>query len=87
MEALLQKKTALVNVNVSWVGGAINEKLITQSKKKWKILFDPFEDYNLGRASQKALRIVLPVRSRSTVKFFETEGYTLNDGLLTVYII
>ena len=26
-----------------------------------------FEDYNLGRAAQKALRTVLPIRSQGTV--------------------
>ena len=47
-----------------------------------------FEDYNLGRASQKALRTVPCIRSHGTViQVFEIEGYILNDVLLTVYTI
>ena len=46
------------------------------------------EDYNPGTAPQKALRIVPPNKGQSTVIYvFETEGYTLNDVLLTVYKI
>jgi len=49
-----------------------------------------FEDYNLGRAFQKALRTVSPIRCQDAVYivFFDTEGCTGNDViLLTVYII
>ena len=47
-----------------------------------------FEGNNSGRASQKALRTVVPMRSQGTVlKVFETEGCTLNDVLLTVYTV
>ena len=47
-----------------------------------------FEDYNLGRASQKALRTVPPIRNKgSCISFFVTEGFTLNYVLLTVYTI
>ena len=43
-----------------------------------------FEDYNLGRASQKTLRTGLPMRSQGTViQFFETVGCTLNDVLIS----
>ena len=57
-----------------------------------------YEYYNPGRASQKVLRIVMPLRNQGIIKFvfcfflflfffFETEGCTSNDVLLTVYII
>ena len=47
-----------------------------------------FEDYNLGGASQKALELFHPLEVKAQLyKFFETEGYALNDALLTVYII
>lgn len=46
------------------------------------------EDYNPGIASQKTLRTVLSIKGQSTVTcVFETLCCTLNDGLLTVYII
>ena len=39
-----------------------------------------FEDYNLGRASQEALRTVAPVRSQNSyLSVFETEYCTFND--------
>ena len=45
-------------------------------------------DYNLRIASWKALGTVLPVRGQSIVVYvFETEGYVLNDVLLTVYTV
>ena len=48
-----------------------------------------FKDCNPERASQKALRTVPPIRSQHMVyiSFFETEGSTLNEVLLAVYII
>ena len=46
----------------------VEEKLISQSKKEVEIFIRAkFEDYNLGRATQKALRTVLPIRSQGTV--------------------
>ena len=39
-----------------------------------------FEDYNLGRASQEALRTVAPVRSQNSyLSVFETEYCTFNE--------
>ena len=54
-----------------------------------KFFFSPIEDYlSQGTASQKAWRTVLPIRSQAqSLKFFETEGYTLSDVLLTAYTI
>ena len=47
-----------------------------------------FADYNPEMAFQKALGTVLPVRGQSIVVYvFETEGYVLNDVLLTVYTV
>ena len=43
-----------------------------------------FENYNSGRAPQKTLHSPLEVKAQ-LCKFFETEGCTLNDVLLTVY--
>ena len=52
------------------------------------IAFSEIEDYNPGIASQKTLRTVLSIKGQSTVMYgFETVCCTLNDGLLTVYII
>ena len=46
----------------------VNEKLISQSKKELESFIQAkFEDYNLERASQKALRALLPVRNQGTV--------------------
>ena len=40
----------------------VNEKLISQSKKEMENFIQAkFRHYNLGRASQKSLRTVLPV--------------------------
>ena len=48
--------------------GLVNEKLISRSKKEMEnFIQTKFEDYNPGRASQKALRTVPPVRSQGTV--------------------
>ena len=63
---------------------------ISQSKKEMEnFIWAKFEDYNLGRAFQKALRTVPPIRSQDAVYIdFLTEGCTWNDAvLLTVYII
>ena len=55
-------------------------------RKKWKILFEP----NLRITTQehhlsKAPRTVLPLEVKSQLyRFFETEGWTSNDILLTV---
>ena len=48
-----------------------------------------FEDYNQGRASQKSLRTVPPIRNRDTVyiSFFETKSCMSNVVLLTIYKI
>ena len=47
---------------------SVDEKLISWSKKKLEIfIWAKFEDYNSGRASQKALKTVVLVRSQSTV--------------------
>ena len=48
-----------------------------------------FEDYNLGRASQKALRTVPPARSQDTVyiSFLRQGAVYINEVLLTVYMI
>ena len=48
-----------------------------------------FEDYNPGIMSQKVLITVLLVRGQGivTYKFFETEGCTLYNVLLTVCTI
>ena len=44
------------------------EKLTSRSKKEMEnFIQTKFEDYDPGIASQKALRIVLPVRSQNTV--------------------
>ena len=46
----------------------IDEKLISPSKKEMEnFIRAKFEDYNPGRASQKALRTVPPIRSQGTV--------------------
>ena len=46
----------------------VDEKLISQFKKELETFIRAkFEDYNLGRASQEALRTVPPVRSQDTV--------------------
>ena len=64
----------------------MDENVICQSKKELEnFMRAKFENYNPGRASQKALRPVPQVRNQVTViKIFETEGYTSNDILLTV---
>ena len=47
---------------------SVDEKLISWSKKKLEIfIWAKFKDYNSGRASQKALRTVVLVRSEGTV--------------------
>ena len=48
-----------------------------------------FEDYNSGRASQKAVRTIPPIRSQGTVMwvFWERRTVQLNDVLMTVYTI
>ena len=52
-----------------------------------KFICTKFEGYNPGRASQKALRTILPLRGQSTVIYiFEAKGYISND-VLTVYTI
>ena len=50
------------------------------------LIWAKFEDYNLGRASQKGLSYPLEVKAQLS-KSFETEGSTLNDVLLRVYTI
>ena len=51
-----------------------------------KFYLSQIEDYNPGTASQKALRTVPPLEVKvQSYKFFETEGCTLNNVLLTVY--
>ena len=48
---------------------SVDEKLIRQSKKEIENFTQAeFEDYDPGRASQKALRPVRPVRSQGTVR-------------------
>ena len=45
-----------------------NEKLIRVAKKEMEsFIRAKVEDYNPGRASQKALRTVLPIRRQGTV--------------------
>ena len=45
----------------------VEEKLISRSKKEMESFIQAsFEDCNLGRTSQKALRTVPPVRSQGT---------------------
>ena len=54
------------------------KKLISQSKKELESFIQAkFEDYNLERASQKALRALLPVRNQGTVikVFWDTGLY------------
>lgn len=44
------------------------EKLISWSKKEMEDFIQAkFEDYNLGRAPQKASRAILPIRREGTV--------------------
>ena len=63
----------------------MDEKLISQSKKEMEnFIQGKFENYNSGRAPQKTLHSPLEVKAQ-LCKFFETEGCTLNDVLLTVY--
>ena len=46
----------------------VNEKLISRSKKEMEnFIWAKFEGYSPGRASQKALRTVPPIRSQGTV--------------------
>ena len=61
-----------------------DEKLINCSKEELETLVGvKFENYNPGRAFQKAMRTLLPIRSWDTVYMFsETEGCTWNDVLL-----
>ena len=73
---------------------ARHQKLISRSKKELENFIQAeFENCNLERASQKALRTILPVRSQDTSLyaffffFCETEGCTSNDVLLTVSTI
>ena len=50
------------------IHGSVDEKLTSRSKTEMEnIIRAIFEDYNLGRASQKALRAVLPIKSQGTV--------------------
>ena len=56
-------------------------------KKMENLIWARVEDYNLGGASQKALRTVPPSTSQDTVNdtpVFESEGWTSCDILLTV---
>ena len=47
-----------------WVEKYIDEKLVSQSKKDTeKFIWAKFQDYNPGIASEKALRMVLPMES------------------------
>ena len=59
--------------------GNVDGNLISRSKKKnGKFIPDKFEDYNLGRASQKALRTVRPTRSQDIAylrHFWDRELY------------
>ena len=61
----------------------VDEKLISQSKKELEnFIRAKFEDYNPGRASQTALKTVLPVRSQDTVYIsFLRQGCASNDSL------
>ena len=68
----------------------VGKKLTSQSKKELVYFIQTkFEDYNPGIVSQKVLITVLLVRSQGIViyKFFQTEGCTLYNVLLTVYTI
>ena len=53
---------------VTWVLIVAEKLKISSPKKEMEnFIWASFEDYNLGRASQKALRALLPVRSQNTV--------------------
>ena len=79
--------------SLSWEAPAclpgVNENLISRAKKELEIFIRAkFEAYYPGRASQKALRMVPPIGSQDTVYIsFLRQGCTLNDVLLTVYVI
>ena len=75
----------------------VNEKLISWSKKELKsFIWARFEDYNSGRASQKALRTVRLVRNESTVIYiFWDQGLyikwhiidSLHNGDLSAFVV
>ena len=66
----------------------VDKKLISRSKKEMEnFIWTKFEDYNPERASQ-LWELFHPLEVNTQLyKFFETEGCTLSDLLLTVYTI